>query len=342
MVHYPGSMLISDQLYIPQPLASPPRVIQISRSGTPFFASILNEKTSQLFPKLEQILLEDRSHRGVQHLFQETDLLCATLALSHAKQVAIIIGFPCLVEFEVKEETDGLPGALAICQALQCLGKSVTLIADAGNRALFQSCVDHVVKNGGLKHEIDVVTLKNPKKLEVGGKGNPIFDCFLAIERSRKNKNSAYITVKEKDISKLVDPIDNLFEEAQTHPLVTTIAIGDGGNELGMGKSYEALKKHIPNGELLGCIVGCDFLIAAGVSNWAGYAIAAGLYAVSTCPLHVRYRNQGINAELPRELDITEFVNTEQVYNYILKHNYYIKSAVISGVHSRMINIQSY
>ena len=313
MTHYPGSMFISDQMGIRKPLASPPKVVRISRSSAPFFASILNEKTSQLFPKLEQILLEDPGHRGVQHLFQETDLLCATLALSHAKRVAIIIGFPCLMEFEVKEETDGLPGALAICQALQCLDKSVTLITNAGSRVLYQSCVDHIVKSGGLKHEVDVVTLEEPKKLEVGGKGNPTFDCYLAIERVGRNKNGAYITAKNKDISKLVDPIDDLFEAAQTHPLVTTIAIGDGGNELGMGKSYEALKKHNPNGELLGCVVGCDFLIAAGVSNWGGYAIAAGLYAVSTCPLHVRYRNQGINAESPPELDITEFVNTEQV-----------------------------
>ena len=220
------------------------------------------------------------------------------------------------MEFEVKEETDGLPGALAICQALQCLGKSVTLITDAGNRALFQSCVDYIVKNGGLKHEIDVVTLENPKKLEVGGKGNPTFDCFLAIERSGGNKSGAYITGKEKDISKLVDPIHNLFEEAQTHPLVTTIAIGNEGNELGMGKSYQSSVTNNSNGELLGCVVGCDFLIAARVSNWAGYAIAAGLYAVSTCPLHVRYRNQGTNAESPPELDIIDFVNTKQV-NYI-------------------------
>lgn len=40
--------------------------------------------------------------------------------------------------------------------------------------------------------------------------------------------------------------------------------IGDGGNELGMGKVKEALKKHIKNGDIIACDVEADFTIVAG------------------------------------------------------------------------------
>ena len=306
-------VFITDEMYPCKPLQSMPEVLRISRDSAPYFASVLGQRSSQLFPELEQALLDDPGHRGVSHLFQESDLLRATLALSHSSHVAITTGFPCHTQYEVKEETDGLPGALAICQALLCLKKQVTLIADTSNAALFQSCVEHMVSVGGLKCAVRVLPLSRARELwEGGSESRPVFDCLLAIERAGRSKDGAYCTMKGRDVSEQVDPVDDLFEEAQKNRLVTTIAIGDGGNELGMGKVYEAVKQHIPLGEEIGCVVGSDFLIVSGVSNWAGYALAAGLYIVSSCPLHWRYRNHGIDAESPPELDISAFLNTSE------------------------------
>ena len=60
-----------------------------------------------------------------------------------------------------------------------------------------------------------------------------------------------------------------------------TIGIGDGGNEIGMGKiSHETIVKNIPNGDLIHCRVPTDHLIVAGVSNWGAYALAAGLFVL--------------------------------------------------------------
>lgn len=42
--------------------------------------------------------------------------------------------------------------------------------------------------------------------------------------------------------------------------------VGDGGNELGMGKVKEAVKKHIRNGDVIACDVEADFAIIAGES----------------------------------------------------------------------------
>src|SRR5262249_41512170 len=57
-----------------------------------------------------------------------------------------------------------------------------------------------------------------------------------------------------------------------------TIGIGDGGNEIGMGKiAWDTIHRNIPNGGLIACRVPTDFLIVAGVSNWGAYALAAGV-----------------------------------------------------------------
>lgn len=42
------------------------------------------------------------------------------------------------------------------------------------------------------------------------------------------------------------------------------LGIGDGGNELGMGKVKEAVKKYIANGDVIACDVEADFAVVAG------------------------------------------------------------------------------
>jgi hypothetical protein len=60
---------------------------------------------------------------------------------------------------------------------------------------------------------------------------------------------------------------------------VVTIGIGDGGNEIGMGKiDPKLVASSIPKGAEIHCCVATDYLIVAGVSNWGSYALAAGLF----------------------------------------------------------------
>lgn len=40
--------------------------------------------------------------------------------------------------------------------------------------------------------------------------------------------------------------------------------VGDGGNELGMGKVKDVVKAKMPKGELIACDVAADFAITAG------------------------------------------------------------------------------
>jgi hypothetical protein len=75
-----------------------------------------------------------------------------------------------------------------------------------------------------------------------------------------------------------MQPADHLFGRDDAGTRQTTIGIGDGGNEMGMGKiPHETIVKNIPNGDLIHCRVPTDHLIVAGVSNWGAYALVAGI-----------------------------------------------------------------
>jgi hypothetical protein len=51
---------------------------------------------------------------------------------------------------------------------------------------------------------------------------------------------------------------------------------GDGGNEVGMGKVYDAvLNSKIANARAIACVVPANHLLVCSVSNWGGYALAA-------------------------------------------------------------------
>jgi hypothetical protein len=79
-----------------------------------------------------------------------------------------------------------------------------------------------------------------------------------------------------------IAPIHRLFESVpNSEHHIFTIGIGDGGNEIGMGSiPWQVIAKNITNeqGGKIACSVSADATIVAGVSNWAGYALIAGLY----------------------------------------------------------------
>jgi hypothetical protein len=61
----------------------------------------------------------------------------------------------------------------------------------------------------------------------------------------------------------------------------STIAIGDGGNELGLGALRDTLKDKVMHGELIFCATPADHIIPSGISNWGAYALVAALSVLS-------------------------------------------------------------
>ena len=315
--HYPGSMFITDVKAEPKCLDDEIEIIQLSKPNDTYFASVINQNSLPLFEALERALLDDTDKKGIAKLFQKSDLLKAILTLSHARTVAVTTGFPVCTEFDVMEETNGPPGALAVCQALLTLGKEVTLIIDERREKLYNSCVKHMVDIGAIKcGTLAVIPFEKAKeKLHQNSTSStPVYDCLVSVKRPGRNCYGTYSSMTGEDISHYIQPVDELFEMAQQNPHITTIGIGDGGNELGMGKAYGSVVKNISPGETIACSVSADYLIVAGVSNWGGYAVACGLYVASNSPFHWRYRNHAVNANQPPQFDLHEFLpTTEQV-----------------------------
>ncbi len=75
--------------------------------------------------------------------------------------------------------------------------------------------------------------------------------------------------------------VHRLFDWVETHcPGVRTIGIADGGNEIGMGcLRWDDIARRLlgPHAARIPCRVATTWNIIAGISNWGGYALAAGV-----------------------------------------------------------------
>jgi hypothetical protein len=72
-----------------------------------------------------------------------------------------------------------------------------------------------------------------------------------------------------------------------------SLGIGDGGNEIGMGKiRWEIIRRNIPRGGLVACRVPVDHLIVCGVSNWGAYGLAAGVLLLRGQPCKAGYSSR--------------------------------------------------
>lgn len=78
---------------------------------------------------------------------------------------------------------------------------------------------------------------------------------------------------------------------------ITTVGIGDGGNEIGMGKVHQRVIEHIQNGRIIASAVATDHLVTAGVSNWGGSALVAALHVLNQCPVHSWYARRGAGTD---------------------------------------------
>nr|CAB3226523.1 UPF0317 protein C14orf159, mitochondrial [Phallusia mammillata] len=295
--HAPGRMFVTDVAQeVPDLNRKPPEtlseVVQFSAKNQSY--SVLSKRTLAALDQLAATTEQDPGRRGIQHLVVQGDFVKACLALSHAQSVALITGFP-VHDFDPPDETDGLPGIISLAASLQCLGKSVTLIVDAHTLDFNQSIAKRCHKEGLLPKELQIVPFqpKQPLEGQLCNSGR-LYDVVLASERCGRARDGCYYGMKGKNITDRLTPIDDLFEAASNHSDIVTIAIGDGGNELGMGKVVQKVREHIPLGEKVACVTASDLVLAAGVSNWACYALGLALYTLKSCSIHDRYLRKAI------------------------------------------------
>lgn len=253
--------------------------------------SLVHANSKDQISQIEKVIQKDPGNRGVSH-FYTTDLFNAATSLKASKHVAILTGF--FIPAAQQPETDGPLGAMFLAQSLMALGKKVTLITDSYCLSAITAC-QNVIQDQIDSSLFSVLLFpeESQKQLQFVSEVCSTVDCLLSIERVGRSVDGTYRTMRALDITQQTAPLDSLFLYAQSHPEleVKTIAIGDGGNEIGMGDKINQVKEHVLNGKIIACVVPSDHLIVTGVSNWGGYALAASLWALTDelekKPLHI-------------------------------------------------------
>ena len=213
--------------------------------------------------------------RGMTAVFRATQgglrAATAALAASHAPRIGLLTGFFVPGGDPPAAETDGPAGAALMANAFVQAGLSCRLATDTACRS---ACRAALSAAGAGEVPIDAVAPDDPIGALIDLWRQSGIDWVLAIERCGPAADGHPRNMRGGDIAAYAAPLHQLFSAGPWR----TIAIGDGGNELGMGRVARSLiARHVPLGEAIGCVVGADFLIAAGVSHWGAYAILAAL-----------------------------------------------------------------
>ena len=211
----------------------------------------------RLSADIEQMMVR-QNLRGMAtllaHLPTGSYLRAAQLMVGCKGLVLIGTGFPVGDSFE----TDGPVGALVLYKVLEKLGATPLLCC---GEPLFSalrddySCLQLPVNSTDAAAFADEFLQQHHPEL------------IISIERPGLAADGRYYNMRGQDISARCANFDVFFQQA----CCPAIAIGDGGNEIGMGKLYQAVSQLA----ITPSVTGSDELLLADVSNWAAYGVLA-------------------------------------------------------------------
>lgn len=107
--------------------------------------------------------------------------------------------------------------------------------------------------------------------------------AFITIEKPAPCPRGRYHTGIGLDVSDVVGKIDFIVDEANRRGILT-IGIGDGGNEVGMGRILDTIKEVVPTGNIIGTPLCTEVLVVATIANWGAYGVEACLAAALHMP----------------------------------------------------------
>ena len=197
-------------------------------------------------------------------------LFGAASALATARSVGLITGFYVPLGTPPAAETDGPVGAALLLHGLNAIGVPSRLATD---RPCAPACAAALAA-AGLDTPLDIA--------ELDASLDPLIQTWrtdgithaLSIERCGLAADGRPHNLTGLDIAHYTAPLDRLFLAGPW----TTLAIGDGGTELGMGALPPGLiAADIKNGDRIACITPAQHLVVAGVSNWGAWALLAAL-----------------------------------------------------------------
>jgi hypothetical protein len=210
-------------------------------------------------------LLVARNPRGMQALQKALVpgyyLRGAQMLQSAIGTVLIGTGFPVAGTYE----TDGPVGAIALYQALETLGAKPILVCGA-------PLADAIAAD----YRVQKISVGKPAVSKV--EAQKVLQQYkpslvISIERPGMAADGNYYNMRGEDISLACASFDYFLSLADC----PTIAIGDGGNEIGMGNVASAVEQLSISPSIIPSAICCDELLIADVSNWAAHGLIAML-----------------------------------------------------------------
>ena len=196
----------------------------------------------------------------------------AAASLATATRVGLITGFFVPRGDVAAPETDGPVGTALLAAALAACGVPARIAVDTPSveavRAAVRATAEDVT--------VDQIVLGQEGAIDetIALWHRDHLSHVVAIERCGRSADGRPRNMRGVDVSPWTAPLDLLFEGGDWAKL----AVGDGGNEIGMGRLPAGLiAEHVPNGAEIACVTSCDHLVVAGVSNWGAYGLMAAL-----------------------------------------------------------------
>lgn len=246
-------------------------------------------RLSEAIHGIETAARRDPGSRGIASFAETGELYPAAADLLAGERVILLTGF--CVRAAMIGENDGPSGTLALADALRQLGKEVVLVSDRHSSALltaaaavfgkpFPTLILSLCQDAADRAIDELLRSFSPTHV-------------VAIERPGNAADGHRYSMRGERLDDLVPAADRLLEPPYPRAF-RTIAVGDGGNELGLGKLRSALQSRVTHGELIFCATPADYVIAAGISNWGAFALVAALSLLAGRLLLRPPENEGV------------------------------------------------
>lgn len=269
---------------------------------------------TRLDNRLDQLVNIDMGERGVEPLFQAAHAIQGGSLIGAAADALMSVpegGTVILTTGSVSRawitpdlgENDGPSGAAAIARAL-VLERNVTCIMLCEDTLL--PAIRSVCQTAGLfpvsleqaaiarsDKSLATIVMMPYATEDRAGQDQAIQllddlkpDLLFSTERVGRNVKGVYHSMRGIDYGMGRARVDLLFDEALNRD-IPVVAVGDGGNEIGMGKVADHVIAHVPYGDVcqcgcgagIGAVTSCDVLVTAACSNWGCTAITAAMAA---------------------------------------------------------------
>lgn len=225
----------------------------------------------------------------------------------------VVTGFYIPKAVRPAAETDGPLGALEVCMALRAIGGEAWLVSDECCESVIRPAAlgflpeDHVliapntrvsdsgesdIQRSEFVPQMSVFAESDTRGAETAHHVPHDFDAWfnrvidlvkaeridtlVYIERVGPARDGSPHNMRGIDIAEWTAPLSQL-----TLLDLHTIGVGDGGNEIGMGRVEDyAIEGVVDHGENIACTVPTDQLVVAGTSNWGAHALVCAMRAM--------------------------------------------------------------